>query len=124
MRAIIAIIFSIILVACAPKMVQQTFAGKKFESPRGHIYGGNKLYFDTDSTFRYAGYGPAVFVSAGYWRYDATKHEIVLVSDAKLINLLPREKFDSMWVDLRGKIINVKSANKILFEEIVYTLKQ
>ncbi len=124
MKAIIAISFLVVLVACTPKMSQQTFAGKKFESPRGHIYGGNKLYFDTDSTFRYAGYGPAVFVSAGYWKYDAAKHEIVLVSDAKLIKPLSREKFDSMWVDLRGKVISVRSANKILFEDIVYTLRQ
>lgn len=103
---------------------QVSLAGKNFESPKGPLFPGNKISFNADSTFRYAGYGPSVFVSAGYWRYDKVKNEIEVTSDAKLNTLTPGVRFDSGWVDLSGKKINIKSANAIIFNDIVYKLKQ
>lgn len=124
MKGIISILLSVVIFSCSQTIFQQSSSeGKYFESSRGPLFAGNQIWFNKGNTFRYIGHGSSIFLSMGYWKYDESKNEIVLSSD---ISFKPTttNPIDTMWVDLSGKRIKIKSEKKILFEEVTYNLKQ
>jgi hypothetical protein len=119
---IIAVLLLTQLCCCTTQKETQSYFGEKyFENPRGHVYSESKIWFKNDSTFKFVGSGPSMFLSEGRWLYDRTKREIKLITDNKLRPSI-NNYIDTMWVDLSGKNIKVLSKTKILFEDKLYYL--
>ncbi|MDI9364464.1 MAG: hypothetical protein QM541_05905 [Flavobacterium sp.] len=124
MKTLTLVIFFIIgVISCNPKILQQSFEKKCYQSERGHLFTGNKICFNSDSSFQYVGNGPSTFISNGKWKYNSFNKEIELTSITSNNPNNFKNRVDTMWVNLTGKKINVKSSSQIVFEEIIYRFK-
>lgn len=125
MKALTLTIFlSIGIISCSPKILQQSsFAKKCYRSEKGHLFAGNEICFYTDSTFKCVINGPSTFISNGNWKYNSFSNEIELTSATSSNSNNFKDRVDTMWINLTGKKINVKSSSQIVFEEIIYRFK-
>ena len=116
------IIFLVILFSCSRRPVDgYSLAGKYYESLRGPLFGGNKLWLNKDSTFRLVKSGRAYFLSEGKWTYNDSKNEIKLTAGQSTIKY--RTAIDTLWLDLNGKVVKVRNKKQLFFDEAVYYLK-
>ena len=121
MRVII-IFFLISIFSCSRGLVSESsFKGTYYESHRGHLFGANQLWLNGDSTFRFIGNGPSIFLSQGFWKYDKLNYVIHLTSRHDILGI--RKTVDSMWIDMTGKRIKVKNKEQLLLDEVVYYIK-
>lgn len=113
--------FIIGVISCSPKILQQSsFEKKCYQSERGHLFTGNKICFNSDSSFQFVGNGPSTFISNGNWKYSILSNEIELTSTAPSNVKNFKDRVDTMWVNLTGKKVKVKNSSQIVFEEIIY----
>lgn len=119
----LAFFLCIILFSCSEKIYQQTvFDHKHFESSRGPLFSGNQIWFKSANTFEYIMHSPVIYISKGHWKYDSHKNEITLIADIPFTKTFPHT-IDTMWLDVTGKKMQIKSEKKILFDGILYYLK-
>ncbi len=119
----LTIFFVIGIISCSPKMLQQSsFVKSCYQSEKGHLFAGNEICFYSDSAFKFVGNGPSTFISNGNWKYSSHSNEIELTSIAPSDVGNFKDRVDTMWVNLTGKKIKIKSSNQIVFEEIIYRL--
>ena len=108
--------------SCSPQMRQGgAVGGRSYESKGGHInYKGNRLTFNTDSTFVYTGYGPSVYLSRGQWHYDRQNKELVLTSAQTPAKFIHPATVDTFWVDLSSKKVKIRSQKEVIFDSTRY----
>lgn len=125
MKALTLTIFlSIGIISCSPKILQQSsFEKKCFRSENGHLFAENEICFYTDSNFNCLINGPSTFISIGKWKYNRFSNEIELTSATSSNSNSFRGRVDTMWINLTGKKIHVKSGSQIVFEDIIYRFK-
>lgn len=100
---ILILLFATGIISCNPKIYQQaSFEKKCYQSSRGHLFAGNEICFYSDSTFKYLGHGPSIFVSGGNWKFNQS-NEIELTSVASGNSNIYKNRIDTMWLDLTGK---------------------
>jgi hypothetical protein len=104
-------------------LLQSSIEIRCYHSAKGHLFAGNEICFYSDSVFKYVGHGPSTFISNGIWKYSKSKNEIELTSIISDSDTRFKNRVDTMWVDLTGKKIKVKSDNQFSFEEVIYRLK-
>jgi len=121
MKLLLFAILIIGLFSCSSKIFKSsTFEGCCFRSARGPLFEGNQICFYPDSKFKYVAHGPSIFVSTGYWTFKKSSKEIQLVSDK---NNFFKNRIDTMWIDMTGKRIKVKSKRQLLIENLLYNVK-
>lgn len=115
------VIFSVLLGSCSFKN-SSTFIvnDKMYESKRGPLYHGNKLFFKSDGSFIYIGQGPSVFLSKGTWKYNSANKEILFTSQAPDKQFIKRISVDTLWVDISNRRAKVMSKKKLVFDNIIY----
>lgn len=121
-KRFIVIIFFIC--ACTQKIHQtESFiAGKTYKSYDGHLFRGNTLTFNNDSTFIYLGYGPSVFVSNGSWSYN-NKSQILTLNSKKIEQkYVNQTSIDTLWKYFNQAEIIFKSRKKIMLDSVDYHL--
>ncbi|SFE49781.1 hypothetical protein SAMN05518672_1078 [Chitinophaga sp. CF118] len=119
----LAFVSCIILFSCSEKINQQTvFDHKYFESSRGPLFSGNQIWFNSANTFEYIKHSAGIYISKGHWKYDANKNEITLIADIPFTKTFPHT-IDTMWLDVTGQKMQIKSEKQILFDGILYNLK-
>lgn len=117
----IIIVFFFLLLSCSRKSVSHfSIGGKYYESQRGHLFGANKLWLNSDSTFKFILNGPSIFLSLGSWKYDKLNNTIELFSSQDIIG--QRRTVDTMWIDMTGKIINVTNEKQLMLDQTTYYL--
>ena len=122
MKSIIIILFLIGVFSSSSTFHQQPFfEAKCYESDRGPLYVGNQFCFYSNNSYKYTGYGPAVFISWGNWEFKNSSNEIELFPNRQ--NITFNNRVDTRWIDFKGKTIKVKNKKQLLFENLIFKLK-
>lgn len=123
MKQVIIFFLMLLLLSCSQGIFSfSESTDRYYESATGHLFSGNKLWLNLDSTYRLIIHGPSTFKSIGTWTYNKSNREILLTPGQS--DLTNEEYIDTMWINVEVIKMKVVNDHKLLYDGIIYILRK
>lgn len=97
-----------------------SISGNEFSTVSGHLFSPSRIKINKDSTFEFFEGGPATKISKGIWTSNIDSPFITLTSIDTLPTLHNKTLVDTLFLNLTGTKVFIKSRSKIAINGIVY----